>query len=358
MEFFMKKIFSIFFLFVLLTGCAEMSIKEDGIYAVINTDKGSIVCKIFYDLAPVNAGNFISLSEGLIEYKDPSSGEKIKRPYYDGSSFHHIYKQDEKVTAVQTGDPLGNGTGNPGYYTVDEINQSLMFDKPGMLAMINSGTDMNTSQFIISLQPLESLNGKFTIFGKVVSGMETLIKIGEVKINSEGVPYQPPYIKSIKIIRKGDQAKSFNELEAFAKNGEVLKNREKENLQKMSDFLKTLGVDDQKIITTQSGLQYFVKKAGTGKIPKKGDTISANYCLYLQTGEKLQSTFDSNSPFDTQIGVGRVIKGWDEAFLTMKEGERRILILPYNLAYGERGYPPDIPPKATLVFEVELVKVK
>ena len=188
--------------------------------------------------------------------------------------------------------------------------------------------------------------------------MDVLKKIGGVQVNEEGVPYQPPYIKNVKIIRKGDDAKSFDALAAFARNDEVLKNREKEKEQKMIEFLKTLGVDEEKIVTTASGLQYFVTKAGNGKTPKTGGTISANYCLYLQDGTKLQSTFDGNKPFDTQIGVGRVIKGWDEAFLTMKEGERRILILPYNLAYGERGYPPDIPAKATLVFDVELVKVK
>jgi peptidyl-prolyl cis-trans isomerase A (cyclophilin A) len=358
MEMIMRKMIPILGLLVMLTGCAEMAVKEDGIYAVLNTDKGSIVCKLFYDIAPVTVGNFIGLSEGLIEYKDPSNGEKSKRPYYDGSSFNHIYKQDDKVTAVQTGDPLGNGTGNPGYYIADEIGSTMDFKSPGMLATVNAGQNMNTSQFIITMQPVEELNGRMTIFGKVISGMDVLKKIGEVKIDSDGVPYQPPYIKSVKIVLKGDNARSFNAVEAFLKNDELLKNSEKENEQKMDEFLKTLGVDGSKIVTTGTGLQYYVTKPGTGKTPKKGETITANYCLYLQDGKKLQSSFDSKTPFDTPIGVGRVIKGWDEAFLTMKEGERRILILPYNLAYGERGYPPDIPPKATLIFDVELVKVK
>ena len=93
-------------------------------------------------------------------------------------------------------------------------------------------------------------------------------------------------------------------------------------------------------------------------MPVKGDTIVVHYIGYLEDGTQFDSSYNRNKPLETIIGVGRVIPGWDEAFLTMNEGEKRVLILPYYLGYGERGNPPVIPPKATLIFDVELLSVK
>jgi FKBP-type peptidyl-prolyl cis-trans isomerase len=108
--------------------------------------------------------------------------------------------------------------------------------------------------------------------------------------------------------------------------------------------------------TTASGLMYINRAPGTGSAtPKVGDTITANYSGRLLDGTPFDSSAEHGGPFRTEIGTGQVIKGWDEAFLTMKRGARRTLIIPYWLAYGESGRPPSIPPRATLVFDVELV---
>lgn len=123
-------------------------------------------------------------------------------------------------------------------------------------------------------------------------------------------------------------------------------------------LFESLGVNISDIVKTPSGLEYVVKAEGSGKQPAKGQVIVAHYAGYLEDGTKFDSSFDRNQPFETSIGVGRVIKGWDEAFLDMKEGEKRLLIIPYQLGYGEGGYPPVIPPKATLYFDVELISVK
>ena len=120
---------------------------------------------------------------------------------------------------------------------------------------------------------------------------------------------------------------------------------------------------DQKIITqkwpnaikTPSGLMYVVTKEGTGSKPTLGTTVTAHYTGTLLDGSKFDSSVDRGKPFRFQVGVGQVIRGWDEAFLDMKKGEKRIIILPYDLAYGEMGHPPVIPPRATLVFDVELI---
>ena len=107
-------------------------------------------------------------------------------------------------------------------------------------------------------------------------------------------------------------------------------------------------------ITTESGLKYVVLKKGDGEKPKRGATLKVHYSGRLLDGKKFDSSYDREKPFEFDVGIGRVIKGWDEAFLDMKKGEKRILIIPSNLAYGEKGIGP-IPPNATLVFEVELL---
>ena len=108
--------------------------------------------------------------------------------------------------------------------------------------------------------------------------------------------------------------------------------------------------------TTASGLKYVVTEKGTGtEKPSKGQSISAHYSGYLLDGSKFDSSVDRNEPFVYAVGVGMVIKGWDEAFLDMTKGEKRTLIIPPELGYGANGYPPVIPPSATLIFDVELL---
>jgi FKBP-type peptidyl-prolyl cis-trans isomerase len=106
---------------------------------------------------------------------------------------------------------------------------------------------------------------------------------------------------------------------------------------------------------TLSGLRYVVRAPGSGPSPHPGSWATVNYAGRLLDGTPFDSSYQRGVPFQFQVGVGNVIKGWDEAFLTMKKGEKRTLVIPYWLGYGAAGNPPDIPPKATLIFEVELL---
>jgi peptidylprolyl isomerase len=112
------------------------------------------------------------------------------------------------------------------------------------------------------------------------------------------------------------------------------------------------------IVTTPSGLKYEVITAGTGAIPKAGQTVVVHYTGTLDDGTKFDSSRDRNEPFQFKLGAGQVIKGWDEGLATMKVGDRRNLILPPELGYGSRGAGGAIPPNATLIFDVELLGIK
>src|SRR4030042_5157214 len=145
--------------FFMTFGCN--SVKEDGLYAVFNTNKGKIICKLFYDKTPITVGNFAGLAEGTRELTDPGTGQKYKKPFYNGLIFHRIIKD----FMIQGGCPNGDGTGGPGYTFEDELNQHKVVR--GALAMANAGPNTNGSQFfIVTIPAAEWLDGRHTVFGR------------------------------------------------------------------------------------------------------------------------------------------------------------------------------------------------
>jgi peptidyl-prolyl cis-trans isomerase A (cyclophilin A) len=323
------------------TTTVKSQVVTEGIFATIATNKGSITVELFYKKTPVTVANFIALSEG----KNPFvTNEKLKgKPFFDGLKFHRVIKD----FMIQGGDPLGNGSGGPGYAFKDEFTDSK-FDKAGILAMANSGPATNGSQFFITHKDTPWLNGKHTIYGQVTQGMSVVNTIA-----------QDDVITKVTIIRKGDAAKKFDAVKVFSdyygnKDLEAKIKAEKEEKERAAAneiALKEFANGQ----TTASGLKYIVLKEGNGPMPTVTNNVKVHYTGYFSNGKVFDSSVQRGEPIDCNLN--QVIKGWTEALQLMKEGGKYKFYIPYTLAYGEQGYPGAIPPKSDLIFEVELIKI-
>jgi peptidyl-prolyl cis-trans isomerase A (cyclophilin A) len=165
---------------------------------VFETSEGTIVCRLFEKDAPKTVANFIELSEGKREWTHPTTRKKSTDPLYDGTVFHRVIP----AFMIQGGDPMGTGFGGPGYQFEDETKGSPhKFDKPGKLAMANSGPNTNGSQFFITVANTDWLTGKHTIFGEVVEGYDVVDKISKAARNRQDRPSKDVVVKSVKIER-------------------------------------------------------------------------------------------------------------------------------------------------------------
>ena len=168
------------------------------LYATFKTSQGDIVVHLFSKDAPKTVENFAGLATGEKEWTHPGTGEKSKKPLYDGVIFHRVIPN----FMIQGGDPLGQGTGGPGYKFEDEFQSGRRFDKPGILAMANAGPNTNGSQFFITVAPTPHLNNRHTIFGEVVQGYDVAVKISEVPRDRRDKPNEPVVIKTVQISDK------------------------------------------------------------------------------------------------------------------------------------------------------------
>lgn len=310
---------------------------KDGVFAVMSTSKGNIVLELFYKDVPLTVTNFVGLAEGTL---DAAAG----KPFYDGLKFHRVIAD----FMIQGGDPLGNGTGGPGYKFVDEYCNKYKFDGAGYLAMANSGQNTNGSQFFITHVETPWLNGKHTIFGHVVSADDQKV-VNSIQQGDE--------ITSVKIIRQGADAQSFkcsqndfNKLENIAK--EVI---EKAKEEEMANVIKGCEKSD-------SGIYYKVLSAGSGASIGAGKNITVEYKGYLIDGTLFDASKGmdprGHEPLNFKTAAGQMIPGFDEMVQNMKMGETRKMIIPPHLAYGERGYPGVIPGNAYICFDVKVIAVK
>ena len=318
---------------------------KPGLYAELETAKGDILLELRPDKAPVTVANFVSLAEGNNPYvKDEYKG----KAFYDGLTFHRVVSKatgEKSDFVIQGGDPLGNGQGGPGYQFKNEISD-LKHTKGALSMAREPRPDTNGSQFFITLDATPFLDGKYSVFGYTVKGMDVVNKIRKGDT-----------IKKVVIIRKGSDAKKFDAVKVFSdymKEKEEAEKKESEVKKKLAD---EFAAKKEKATGDESGLKIYIEKEGAGRKPKAGEYVSVDYTGYLSDGTKFDSSLDRGKPIQFQVGKGRVIAGWDKGILQLKEGTKAILFIPSYMGYGERGAGGVIPPNADLIFEVELVKI-
>ena len=309
---------------------------ENGIFAKFNTTKGAITVQLTYTQTPGTVGNFVSLAEGNLENKVKPQGT----PFYNGLKFHRVIPD----FMIQGGCPQGTGTGDPGYKFDDEFVSGLKHDKPGVLAMANSGPNTNGSQFYITHVPTSWLDGKHTVFGHVVDGQDVVDAIAQGDV-----------LDSIEIIRMGQEAQNWNSVEAFrtfegarAKKIAAQKEAAEAKMEQLA-----AGFDK-----TESGLRYKMIQKGTGKKAENGKIVAVHYTGQLEDGKVFDSSIPRKKPIEFPLGQGNVIEGWDEGIALLQVGDKARFVIPSHLGYGSRGAGGAIPPNATLIFDVELVDVK
>lgn len=308
---------------------------KDGLYAKFITNKGDILVNLEFEKTPMTVGNFVGLAEGDFE----NTATKKGVPYYDGLKFHRVIEN----FMIQGGCPDGRGTGGPGYQFADEFHPDLRHSGPGVLSMANAGPGTNGSQFFITHVATDWLDDKHTVFGHVVEGQDVVDKIA-----------QDDKIEKLEILRVGAAAEAFHAKNAFDAGHAAQKAAEEAAAKEQEEKVVAMTKNATK---TNSGLMYEILEKGSGAKPKKGNMVSVHYAGYLLNGQKFDSSFDRNEPIQIPIGVGQVIRGWDEGIQLLNEGSKARLIIPSNLGYGPQGAGGVIPPNATLVFDVELVKV-
>ncbi len=313
---------------------------DNGLYARIDTSRGEITVRLFYERAPLTVTNFVGLTEGTI---DSSRGDDVR--FFDGLRFHRVVAD----FVIQGGDPAGNGTGGPGYTFPDEFHPELRHSGPGVLSMANRGPDTNGSQFFITLAETPWLDDRHAVFGEVIQGMDVVRRVE-----------QGDTMESVEIIRVGRDARrfradqaSFQQLvqEAQAADAAETEAARQQQLTAAEQILPDAEVTD-------SGIRFAVEQSGSGTRPQRGQTVIAHYEGRFLNGQLFDSSRQRGEPIEFPVGAGRVIQGWDETLLEMQPGEIRTVIIPPELAYGEQGAGGVVPPGAYLWFRIELLEVR
>ena len=355
-----KNALYILLLLALIFSCSDQNPSlDEGLYANLQTSKGEIILQLEIEKTPVTVANFVSLAEGRNEkVAEQFTGKK----YYDGLIFHRVI--DDFM--IQGGDPTASGSGGPGYQFTDEFTD-LSHSGPGILSMANAGPGTNGSQFFITHKETPWLDGKHTVFGKVVKGQAVVDSIA-----------QNDTIFKVNIIRKGSKAKKFDAPEIFSNYFE-----EKENLAKkaaertatiIKETLKRFENHRVQATKTESGLRYFISEKGNGPNVTNTNLANVNYAVYFEDGVLLDTSVlniaesyervdpnrlaaDAYKPITADVNKeAAMIEGFKEGVRLLKVGDKATLFLPYNLAYGDDGNRM-IPARSNLIFEIEVVSL-
>ncbi len=332
----------------------------DGIYAKFTTNRGEILVKLYADEVPMTVANFVGLAEGNFVMGD----KKFDKPFYDGLKFHRVISKlngDQGDFMIQGGDPEGTGAGGPGYSFPDEFVDTLKHSTPGYLSMANSGPATNGSQFFITLVPTPWLDGKHTIFGKVIKGQEVV-----------NTTLANDVIEKLEIVRIGkkytkanwDATQKFNEKYASFKKAEdeELARLEKIGAMSKDDYKKYSYEQALKLYPkakqTASGLSYVILNEGTGPKVQAGNQLKVHYTGKFLDGKVFDSSIPRGEPMEFTYKTQSMIPGFEEGLSLLGKGGKAIIVIPYYDAYGPMGRPGAIPAYADLIFEIEIVDVQ
>ncbi|MCQ2596507.1 MAG: peptidylprolyl isomerase [Treponema sp.] len=306
---------------------------KEGVFAVMETEKGTMVLELFYKDTPLTVINFVGLAEGTL---DAAKGQ----PFYNGLKFHRVIKD----FMIQGGDPKGNGTGGPGYKFPDEWCDKYSFDGPGYLAMANSGPNTNGSQFFITHVPTDWLNGKHTIFGKIIEGQNVVDSVE-----------QGDTIMDLKIVRQGADAEKFTATQKDFDQAiyDAAKRAQEAKEKAMAKVIEGCEKDS-------NGIYYQILKKGNGKKVGQGKNVTVGYKGYLTDGQIFDASQEfhpqGHEPLEFKTAGGQMIPGFDVMVQDMEYGETRKMVLPPEMAYGASGIPGVIPGGAYICFDVVVLK--
>jgi peptidylprolyl isomerase len=334
--------------------CARQKYPE-GLYAEVQTNKGPIVLQLEFEKTPLTAANFVGLAEGTIANAAFPEG----RPYFDGTTWHRVAPGH----VIQCGIPKSDRAKDPGYEFPNEIVlPDLSHGRAGMVNMANGGPHTNASQWCITLGDRSYLDGDYTVFGRVVEGMDVVFKI-----------VQGDEIQTVKIVRVGRAAKAFRPTTAtFRQMVEEAKARVKDADARRKAEEEALVLKNwPDAVAGESGLKFSVLREGRGKTPAAGEKMKVLYTgQCLLSGKAFVSTApdglpywgDAGEPFVFEIGKTSLNPGLDAALAAMKKGEKRLVVVPAELGYKTSGFyarerPNEkrfvISPNTLLVYEVE-----
>ena len=337
-------------------GCAPKRY-SDGLYAEVTTNKGLIVLRLEFERTPMTTANFVGLAEGTIKNAAFPEGT----PYFDGTTWHRVVPGH----VIQCGIPKSDKAKDPGYQFPNEIHPDLNHGRAGMVNMANGGPHTNGSQWCITLGDRSYLDGDYTVFGHVVEGMDVVFSI-----------MQGDDVQNIRIIRVGKAARKFRPTtESFQKMVEEAKVRVKDaDKKKGRDENEMIAKNWPNAFAAENGLKYIIVTEGKGKIPAPGAKLKIAYSGKTLSGKSFVSTAEAGKPywgekpelFDFEVGKSKVNPGFDTSIAQMKKGEKRLVIVPSDQAYGTGGFYARqregekrfvISPNTILVYEVELLDI-
>jgi len=329
----------------------------DGLFAELWTSKGLIALQLEFEKTPMTVANFVGLAEGTVTNKALPPGA----PFFDGTAFHRVVPGH----VIQAGMAKAGETGL-GYSFPNEIAPGLGHGRAGMLGMANAGPHTNTSQFYITLGDRSYLDGNYTIFGHVFSGLDVVNRI-----------VQGDVVNHVRIVRVGEKAAAFKADEttfrAIVDAAQLRVKAADEAKARDEAALIRKGWPSAK--PSAKGAKFIVRRKGSGDPAKTGQVLTVRYTGRLLDGRPFASSAEEGrpapgtvaTPFDYEAGRTRINPGVDEALIEMRSGEKRTVIVQGAAGYGTGGYtsrekPGEkrfvIPPNTTLVYEIELIAIR